>query len=145
MIGKLIFKKYFLNFIRPRANNIFDIHNPYGIKLLIRLCLGLSQLHDHKFRYYFQDNLNPLCDCDKGAETITHLSLHCPSFHTFRQAFLNNIRNINELILSHSEDQLIQKFLHGNPNCNLTANKLILNAKIKYLTLTEQLKCPLFN
>lgn len=36
-------KKNLINFIPPSANNIFDIHNPYGIKLLIWLCLGFSQ------------------------------------------------------------------------------------------------------
>ena len=29
-----VFKKNLLNFIRPCANSIFNIHNPYGIKLL---------------------------------------------------------------------------------------------------------------
>ena len=86
--------------MKPRANNIFDIHNPYGIKPLTRFCLGLTHLYDHKFRYYFQDNLNGLCDGDKNDETITHFSLHCPSFHTPRQTLWNNGRNVNKQILS---------------------------------------------
>ena len=48
------FKKKLLNFMQPCANSIFDIHNPLGIKLLTRLHLGLSALHEHKF------TLNPL-------------------------------------------------------------------------------------
>ena len=52
------FKKRLLNFIRPCSNSIFDIHNPVGIKLLTRLRLGLSPLHEHKFRHCFQDTLN---------------------------------------------------------------------------------------
>ena len=67
-----IFRKNLLNFIRPCVKSIFNIHNPYGIKLLTRLCLGLSHLRDHKFRHCFQDTLNPLCDCGKDNETITH-------------------------------------------------------------------------
>ena len=55
------FKKKLLNFIRPSANSIFDIHNPLGIKLLTRLRLGLSHLHEHKFRHCIQDTLNPSC------------------------------------------------------------------------------------
>ena len=102
-----IFKKSLLNFIGPCANSIFNIHNPNKIKLLIRLRLGLSHLCDHKFRHCFQDNLNPLCDCGNNTETITHFFLHCPSFHIRRQTLLNNIKNINEQILSHGEDQLI--------------------------------------
>ena len=104
--GRLsIFKKNLLNFIRPYANSIFNIHNPSGIKLLTILRLSLSHLHDHKFRHCFQDTLNPLCDCGNDTETTTHFFLHCPSFHTHRQALLNNITNINEQILSHGEDQ----------------------------------------
>ena len=140
-----IFKKNLLNFIRPCANSIFNIHNPYGIKLLTRLRLGLSHLRDHKFRHCFQDTLNPLCDCGNDTETTTHFFLHCPSFHTPRQTFLNNIRNINKQILSHGKDQLIQTFLYGNPNFNLTVNRLITNATIEYPISTEQFKCPLLN
>ena len=56
-----IFKKNLLNFIWPCANSIFNIHNPYGIKFLTRLRLGLSHLCAHKFRHCFQNILNPLC------------------------------------------------------------------------------------
>ena len=52
------FKKKFLNFI-------FDIHNPLGIKRLKKLFLGLSHLHEHKFRHCVQDILNLLCECGK--------------------------------------------------------------------------------
>ena len=140
-----IFKKNLLNFMRPCANSIFNIHNSYGIKLLARLRLGLSHLGDHKFRHCFQDTLNPLCDCGNDTETTTHFFLHCPSVHTPRQTLLNNIRNINEQILSHGEDQLIQTVLYGNPNVNLTFNGLILNATIECLISTERFKRPLFN
>ena len=139
-----IFKKNVLNFIRPCANSIFNIHNSHGIKLLTRLRIGLSHLCDHKCRHCFHDILNPLCNCGNDTETTSHFFLHCPSFHTPRQTLLNNIRNINEQILSHGEDQLIQAFLYGNPNCNLSVNMLVLNA-IEYLISTERFKCPLFN
>ena len=132
-----IFKKNLLNFMRPCANSIFNIHNPYGIKLLTRLRLGLSHLRDHKFRHCFQDTLNPLCDCGNDTEITTRFFLHCPSFHILRQTLLNNIRNINEKILSHGEEQLIQTFLFGNPNFSLAVNRLILNATIEYLISTE--------
>ena len=47
-----IFKKNLLNFIRPCANSIFNIHDPYGIKLLTRLRLGLNHLRDHKALFW---------------------------------------------------------------------------------------------
>ena len=55
------FKNKLLNFIRPFVNIIFDIRNPLSIKLLTRLQLGLSYLHEHKFRHCFQDTLNHFC------------------------------------------------------------------------------------
>ena len=124
---------------------VFLIFITHGIKLLTRLQLGLSHLRDRKFRHCFQDTPNPLCDCSNDTETTTHFFLHCPSFHTPRQTLLNNIRNINEQILSHGEDQLTQTVLYGNPNVNLTFNGLILNATIEYLISTERFKRPLFN
>ena len=90
-----IFKKNLLNFIWPCAKSIFNIHNPYGIKLLTRLRLGLSHLRGRKFWHYFQDTLNPLCNFGNDTETATHFFLHCPSFHTPRQTLLNNIRTNN--------------------------------------------------
>ena len=66
-----IFKKNLRNFMRHCANTTFNIHNPYGIKLLTRLRLGLSHFRDHKFRHCFQDTLNPLGDCSNGTKTTT--------------------------------------------------------------------------
>ena len=140
-----VFKKNLLNFIRPCATKIFNIQNPYGIKLLTRLRLGLSHLCDHKFKHCFQDTLNLLCDCGNDTETKTHFFLYCRSFDIPRKTLLNNIRNINEQILFRGEDQLIQTCLYGNPNCNLTVNRLILNGTLEYLILTERFKPPLFN
>ena len=55
-----IFKLKILKFTRPTATSIFGCHNPIGVKLLIRLRLGLSHLREHKFKHSFQDTLTPL-------------------------------------------------------------------------------------
>ena len=78
--GLSTFKKKLLNFIRPCANSIFVIHNPLGIKLLARLRLGLSHLHEHKFRHCFQDTLNSLCKCGKNFELTMHFFIHWNNF-----------------------------------------------------------------
>ena len=44
------FKVTILNFIRPKGNSVFDIHDTNGIKLLSRLRLNFSHLNEHKFR-----------------------------------------------------------------------------------------------
>ena len=48
-----IFKLSLLKYIRPVANSVLDINNPYGLKLLTSLRLGLSHLRYHKFRHNF--------------------------------------------------------------------------------------------
>ena len=71
-----VFKLSLLKFVRPVANSVFEINNPYGLKLLTRLRLGLSHLRYHKFRHNFQDCINPICACGL-LETTTHFLHHC--------------------------------------------------------------------
>ena len=139
------FKKKLLNYIRPCANSIFDIYNPLGIKLLTRLRLGLSPLHEHKFRHCFQDTLNLLCECAKDIESTMHFFLHCTNFLIPRQTLVQKIRNIDNNILSQSETQLTQTLLYGNQNYHPSINRLIINSTIEYIISTERFKCSLFN
>ena len=55
-----LFRKHLLSFIRPEANNIFNVHNTKGIKLLTRLQVGFSHLKEHKFRHNF---VGAICIC----------------------------------------------------------------------------------
>ena len=73
-----------LKFFRPVVNSVFDINNPYGLKLLTRLRSGLIHLRYHKFRHNFQDCINPTCDCSLEIETTTHFLLHWPLFQSAR-------------------------------------------------------------
>ena len=43
------FKSSILNFVKPRENSVFAVHNVNGVKLLTRLKLDSSHLHEHKF------------------------------------------------------------------------------------------------
>ena len=94
-----VFKRKILNFIRPSPNSFFDIHNPKGIKLITRLRLGLSHLREHKFKYSFQDTLNPLCNCGQDIESATHFSLHCSFFINERHTLLSTIRGLDSKLL----------------------------------------------
>ena len=67
-----IFKKNLLNVIQPCANSFFNIHNPYGIKLLTRLQLGFSHLRDPRLRHCLQNTPNLLYDCGNDTKTTTH-------------------------------------------------------------------------
>ena len=111
----ITFKKKLLNFIRPCSSSIFDIHNPIGNKLLTRLRLGFSHLHEHKFRHCFQDTLNPLCEFGKDIESTMHFFLHCTNFLIPRQ------------------------------NYGSSLNTLIIISTIAYLISTERFKCSLLD
>ena len=139
------FKRKLLNFIQPCANSIFDIRNPLGIKLLTKLHLGLSYLHEHKFRHWFQDNLNSLCQCGKDIESTIHFFLHCSNFLIPRQTLFWKIRNIGDSILSQSETQLTQTLLYGNQKYHSSINRLTIISTIEYLILTERIKCWAFD
>ena len=92
------FKKKLLSFIRSCANSIFNIHNPLGIKPLLRLRLGLSHLHEHKVRYWFQDTFYPLCGCGKDIKSTTHFFPNCTNFLMPRQILFQKIRTIDDNI-----------------------------------------------
>ena len=105
-----IFKLSLLKFVRPVANSVFDINNPYGLELVTRLRLGLSYLRYHKFIHNFQDCITPICDCSLETEATTHFLLHCPLFQSAKQSLLMNIKKIDESILK-KHDELITKTL----------------------------------
>ena len=127
------FKASILKYIRPCPNSIFGINNPLGIKLLTRLRVGFSHLREHKFKFNFQDTLNPFCSCGEDIETTTHFFLHCQKFTTVRQALLDTIRNMDVNILNQSDFSLTQFLLFGDLNLTQDQNVLILNASIKYI------------
>ena len=66
------FKIKILKFIWPKPNSIYNYHNPKRIRLVTRLRLGLSHLCKHKFKYSFQNCLNPLCLCGNNVEASSH-------------------------------------------------------------------------
>ena len=69
------FKVTILNFIRPKGNLVFDIHDTNGIKLLSRLRLNFSHLNEHKFRHKFNGTVDLMCTCGLEPETTPHYLL----------------------------------------------------------------------
>ena len=141
----VLFKKSILQFIRPTQNRTFNCHNPTGIKLITRLRLGLSHLRDHKFKHNFLDCLNPICCCGKDIETTLHYLLHCPIFSDERLIFFNNIRSIDENVLSGSDPKISDTLLFGISSFNDTKNTSILNTTIDYILSTKRFDVPLTN
>ena len=126
-----VFKLSLLKFVRPVANSVFDIDNPYGLKLLTRLSLGLSHLRYHKFRHNFQDCINPLCACGLEIEITTHFLLHCPLFQSTRQSLLINTEKIDESILKKHDELTTKTLLHGDNKFDLSCNRSIISSTIE--------------
>ena len=52
------FKESILKFIIPAQNSILQCQNHKAIKYIKRLRVDFSLIHDHKFKYSFQDTIN---------------------------------------------------------------------------------------
>ena len=105
-----IFKKSLLQFARSSPKSLFNCHSPKGIKYEIRSRLGLSHLREHKFKYSFQDTLNPFCDCGCEIETTAHFPLHCPQFYTERNT-LSTKSKASILLYEIKITQILLKYL----------------------------------
>ena len=122
-----------MEFIGPSPKSIFDIYNPYGIKLLTRLHPGLSHLNERKFKHGFYDTINLICICGGDTESINHFFLHCPEYCEARQTLLDNIQSIDKMLLSQNVSSLTHLLLYGDPKRNSNVNAFILNLAIEFI------------
>ena len=127
-----------LKFIWLKQNNVYYCHNPKGIKLLRRLCFGLSNLRKPKLKHSFQDCLNPLCLCSNEIETFTHYLPHCPTYTKERSILLNKIKSVNCCVLESSDPAVTDILLFGDNTLSNSSNTLILNSAIEYIISTQR-------
>ena len=105
--------------------------------------VGLSHLHEHKFRHNFHDSLNPICNCGNATESTKHYLLHCSNVKNERQSFLQNVRIINPNLLSMSKDKLTHLLLYGAHSLTDITNSFLLNSVIEYKTPAIRFNNPL--
>ena len=111
----MYFRNSLLKICRPVQNSIFKVFNPFEIKFLTRLRLGLSHLNEHKFKPNFQNCLNPLCSCCLEVESTIHFFLHCHFFDKFWQIFLETVEKIIKDISHLSDDLLVNQLMYRSP------------------------------
>ena len=133
-----------MKFIRPSANSLFNCYNPKGIKFITRLQLGLSHLHEHKFKHSFQDSLNPFSSCGLDIESTAHFLLHCTTYIIERHTLLSTLVNIDNNLLDLCQPVLITTLLFGSNPFDTVANTNVLNATIGYIFSTKRFDEPLF-
>ena len=123
-----------LKFVRPVANDVFEINNPNDLKLR----LGLSLLRYHKSRHNFQDCISLLYVCGLQIETTTHFLLHYPLFQSARQSLLINIKKIDESILKKHDELITITLLYGYNKFDLSCNKSIISGTIEFIVFSEK-------
>ena len=134
----MCFRNSLLKIGRPVQNSIFKAYNPLGIKFLTRLWLGLSHLNEHKFKYNFQNCLNPLCSWKLKSnslevESTIHFFLHCHFFYQFWQILVETVEKIIKDISHLNNDLLVNQLMYGNLSYSFEGKIKIINASIKYV------------
>ena len=127
-----------LKFIWPEANSFFDCLGPKEVKVITRLPLAWSHLRDHKFKYSFQDCLNPICSCDIEVEATDHYLLHCPNNLHERKIFLNNIKSVLPYILEKSDSIINNVLFFLDTSLDDSSNAILINSTIDYVTSTKR-------
>ena len=108
------FRNTLLKSMRPVPNRFFDACDLLDLKLLTRLRVGLSHLHEHKFIHGFNDVINPLCLCNTEVESVSHYYLRCPNYINQRSDLMNELSNLDPSILLLNHNTLTTLLLFGN-------------------------------
>ena len=128
-----ILKSNILSRIRPIKNNIYDIHDPIGLRYLFQLRVGLSPLNFHKKSHNFADTISDICECRHDVEDIKHFLFFCPLYGPQRVSLAGCVipilHNYNAIHLSNG----IELYLYGNNLINSSDNKIFLESTIKYI------------
>ena len=122
-----------LKFISPAQRKTFDVNDSVAVKLLTRLRLGFSHLHEHTFRHDFRDILNPLCPCSIEAATTAHKFQLCHFYNANKSALM---KELNEVISSFStlnENKFIDLILYDRDKFDNKKNGNILMCPIKFI------------
>ena len=97
------FKKVTLKFIRPEPNKVFNVDRGKELTFFTRIRLRLSHLADYKFRYNFQDCVNPICSCGQKIGISIHFPLHVSNYHCERQTLFEKVNKIDSTILKQND------------------------------------------
>ena len=137
-------KKMLLIYYKTDDNSIFDVHNPKVIKLLNRLRLNLSHLTEHKFRHNIRVTVNPFCLCNAETEITSHYLLRCPLFSVQRMKLLESHSNLDNTLLNHCDDDIVNILLYGSSRYSFSTNNKILSLTAEFSESTKRFHKPLF-
>ena len=121
-----------IRIIRPPKRSIYHLSDIRDSKLLTRLRLEFSELHDHKFRHNF-NCIDPMCLCGNGVEDNEHFLLHCQRFSIHRTGCLDNVPHlIKRSTTTRSNSLLCNILLFDDSQFNDITNKLTLESTVDF-------------
>ena len=133
-----ILKGHILSLIRPEKKNIFNIHDPIGLRYLFYLRVNLSRLRSHKHRHKFNDTPSDKCLCNHGIEGTNHFLFSCSIFAIQRTSLRASAAKI---LQKYNLDDLINNFrlyLYCHRTINLIDNRIILLSTIAFIKDTKR-------
>ena len=139
-----VFKSRLLSFIRPIQSNIYNTFDPQGFKFLTPLRLGLSNVNDHRFRYNFQECINPFCSCSLEIKDTSHYLLHCHNFSHHCIDLANSVNSVFDNFESLSVNSKKDVLLYSDSCFDENKNKFILEATIADTKISEKFSGSLF-
>ena len=102
--------------------------------------MGLSHLNEYKFRHNFRGFLNPYCACNLKPEATSHYLLRCKLFEKQQRTLSNNIKEIDEHIITDYKNDLDIMLLYGNERYRYGTDRMIVLLTIN-LCKTKKEKC----
>ena len=132
------FKSSYVQLIRPIKKDIFNVHNPDGIKRIFQLRVGLSPLKAHKKSHNFGDTESDICLCGGGAEDTVHFLLLCPFFSVLRTSLFGDISKILVNFLNLSKKDQVACLLYGYNGLSDSQNSQILNGTIDFILKSQR-------
>ena len=120
-----------------KNNSLFSVHDLYGAKLLTHLRLKFIHLNEHKFRYGFNDKINPMCACGTEGETTEHFLLQCHFYSALRLKLFENLEKVDQNFLNLNEKDQVNVLLYGYQiNKRKSFDQSILSNFISYVKAT---------
>ena len=132
------FRNSLLTIGQPNPKPVNNIHYPTGLKLLTRLRLGLSHLHENKFNHNLRDRVNPLCSCSLEVESSSHFFLHCHYHIDIWKTLFHELQSVDEKILNQYDNEIVKLLLYNSKKCNFQQNCSLLESAIKFILKSER-------
>ena len=95
--------------------------------------MSIGHFQENKFKYNFQDTLDPFHNCCFDSETMAHFFLHCHNFMHQCQTLLECLSQTGHDISELNENLLTDILLFGNPKYGVSISCNILMTTISYI------------